>query len=57
MLGIGKQQFGQLLIADHIEDEADDNESREHGDRIEDAAEALPALAFGVEKDLLAGHL
>ena len=53
---IGKQQFGQLLVADHVEGEADDDEGREYGDRIEDAAEALPALAFRVEKDLLIRH-
>jgi hypothetical protein len=57
MFRIGKQQFGQLLVADHVEDEADDDKGRERRDRIEDAAKALPALSFRVEEDLVVGHL
>ena len=53
---IGEQQFRQLLVAHDVEDEACDDESGEYGDRVDDAAKALPALAFGVEEDLLVGH-
>ena len=56
VLGRGQQQLRQLLIAQHIEDENGQNQREDHGRRVENAAQPLPALALGIEEYLLIGH-
>ena len=55
--GNGQQQLGQVLAAQHIEDKTGHHQRGHHGCRIQNAAQALPALAFRVEKDLSVGHV
>ena len=57
VLGRGQQQLGQLLVAQHVEDESRQHQRGNHGRDIENAAKALPSLALRVEKYLVVGHI
>jgi hypothetical protein len=50
-----QQQIGKLLLAQHIKDEDSHYDGEKKRGNIEDAAQALPAFALGVEKDLPVG--
>ena len=54
--GRGQQQLGQLLVAQDVEDEAGQDQRGEHGRRVENAAQPLPALALRVEEYLFIRH-
>ena len=56
MFGSGQQQFRQALIAHYIEDKADQHQCGEQGGDVKDAAQALPALALGIEEYLSIRH-
>ena len=56
VLRSGKQQLRKPLITQHIEDEAGQNQRGQNGSSVEDAAQALPTLALGIEKYLTFGH-
>ena len=56
MLGRGQQQFGQVLIAQDVEDEAGHHQRENDGRDIQKAAQALPALSLGIEKYLFIRH-
>jgi hypothetical protein len=45
-----------MLIAQNIENKARQNQGRQNGGSVEDAAQALPTLALGIEKYLAFGH-
>lgn len=57
VLGDGQEKFRQMLIVQHVEDETGHDQREEHGRRVENTAQALPALALGVEKNLPFGRL
>ncbi len=56
VLGRGKEKSREALRTDDIESEADQNDGRENGSRVENAAQALPALALGIEEYLSVRH-
>ena len=55
--GSGQQQLGKVLIAHDVENESGQHQRGQDGSRVENAAQALPTLALGVEKYLFIRHL
>ena len=49
-------QQRKLLKAKNVKDKASQNECKNHGGNVENAAKALPSLALRVEEYLTVGH-
>ena len=56
VLLIREEQFGQMLTAQHIEDERGEDQRGDDSGHVKDATEALPSSSLGIEKYLSIEH-